>query len=305
MWRLRSRPVWFSADFLQRLRLLEFSREIWRRSREDNITGRAAQLAYYFLLALFPLLILLSTLLGFVLNEERGLHQELLTYAASVMPWSAYRLVYGTMSEVANQASGGTLSLGLVLSLWTASSGMQAVIDCLNIVYRVPRPRSFLRRRIVALTLTLALEILISVSLLLILAGNSLDGFLVALFGADWVLKPAWSVAQYLLAMALMLLTLVTIYRYAPNLAKPKEESVLPGAVVALLGWIAASAAFRLYLAHFRSFSNTYGSLGAVIALLLWLHLTALLLLIGGEVNAALSQISRDQGDHAPSRLDR
>jgi membrane protein len=266
----------------------ELLRNVVRSADKNDLPGRAAQLSFFFLLAIFPLLIFVSALLGYVFAAERDLHARLLQYLGAIMPWAAYELVRGTVNDIIAGTSGSKLSLGLILTLWTGSTGMVAVIEGLNIAYRVPEQRRWWRRRIVALALTVSMGLLALVAMTLITAGDALARLVGSIISANNLLVTTSALVQWTVAGCSMLIGLVVIYGFAPNLSDQGIEAVLPGATVALVGWLIASAAFRLYLAVFDSFSHTYGSLGAVMVLLLWLYLSAGSILVGGEVNSAV-----------------
>ncbi len=180
---------------------------------------------------------------------------------------------------------------------------MVAIIEGLNIAYRVPEKRPWWRRRVVALILTVCLGVLATLALGLILAGDGLAEFAASILAVKFILGATSAFAQWAIAVGCMLCALLVIYRFAPNLADQGVEAVLPGALVALGGWVLASSAFRIYLATFDSFSRTYGSLGGVIVLLFWLYLSAGSILVGGEVNSAIREaVKRSKKDNA-SRL--
>lgn len=266
----------------------ELIRDVIHGADEHDLLGRAAQLSFFFLLALFPLLIFVTALLGFFFAAKSDLHVRLLNYLGAVMPWSAFELVRGTVNDIVSGTSGRKLSVGLALTLWTGSSGMVAVIEGLNIAYRVPEKRQWWRRRLVALILTVCMGMLAIFAMTLITVGDQTTELLESLFPRVSLFVSTSTVVQWLVAIFAMLLGLLVIYRFAPNLKDQGVEAVLPGAVVALIGWLVASAAFRLYLSVFDSFSRSYGSLGAVMVLLLWLYLSAGSILLGGEVNSAI-----------------
>lgn len=267
--------------------------KVLRSADKNDLPGRAAQLSFFFLLAIFPLLIFVSALLGYVFAAERDLHARLLQYLGAIMPWAAYELLQGTVNDIVTGTSGSTLSLGLILTLWTGSTGMVAVIEGLNIAYRVPEQRRWWLRRIVALALTVSMGLLALVAMTLITAGDTLAELVGSIVSTNNLLVTTSALVQWAVAGGSMLIGLLIIYRFAPNLPDQGVEAVLPGAIVALAGWLAASAVFRLYLALFDSFSRTYGSLGAVVVLLLWLYLSAGSILLGGEVNSAIRTASR------------
>jgi membrane protein len=266
---------------------------VLRSSDEHDLPGRAAQLSFFFLLAIFPLLIFVSALLGYVFAAEQNLHARLLRYLGAIMPWAAYELVRETVNDIIAGTSGSKLSVGLILTLWTGSTGMVAVIEGLNVAYRVPEKRRWWRRRIVALTLTVCMGLLALVATTLTAAGDTVARLVGSVVSASNILVMTSALAQWTVAGFSMLIGLLIIYRFAPNLSDQGVEAVLPGAAVALVGWFAASAAFRLYLTVFDSFSRTYGSLGAVMVLLLWLYLSAASILLGGEVNSAIRAAGR------------
>ncbi len=263
---------------------------VWKRIDQDDVFGRAAQLSYYFVLALFPLLIFLSTLLGYFFAAEQGLYFRLIQYLGGVMPVAAFELLHGTLEEITKNTGTGKLTLGLVLTLWTASAGMEAIIEGLNVAYAVPEVRSRVLRRLVAIGLTIALGGLVAAALFLILASNAvaaLVGRYLPVLGrmGQWSTVPQW-----IIGLCFLLLALSLIFRFAPNLRHPRWEGNLPGAVLTLILWVLASGCLRLYLSTFETFNRTYGSLGAVIVLLIWLYFSGAAILIGGELNSVIWQ---------------
>lgn len=267
----------------------EFARWLWRRVWLDDIPGRAAQLSYYFLLSLFPLLICLSALLGFFFAAETKLEQHLLEYLGTMMPRSAFDIVRATANDLLERRGGGLLSFGLLVALWLASSGMEAVIEGLNVAFQVRETRPWWRRRLVALGLTVTIALLAGCALGLVLA-SGVGGRLLADFaglGNIWI--PLWRALQWIASVLFLLSAIALVYCFGPNLEeRRKTQVILPGAVVALIGWMTASVGLRVYLDNFSSFGRTYGSLGAVIALLLWLYLTGAALLLGAEINSGI-----------------
>jgi len=267
----------------------EFAEWLWKRIWVDDIPGRAAQLSYYFLLSLFPLLICLSGLLAYAFAAGAGLEQRLLGYLGSMMPSAATDVVRTALDDLLRERGGGKLSFGLLVALWLASSGMEAVIEGLNVAFQVKDARPWWRRRLVAMGLTTAFALLTGISVGLAIAGRWLGGNLMDLLGLSGLWLPAWRIARWVGTITFLLISICLVYRFGPNLGSRRRTQVrLPGAVLALLCWITASAGLRLYLDHFSAFGKTYGSLGAVIALLLWLYLTGAALLLGAEVNSGI-----------------
>jgi membrane protein len=267
----------------------EFAVRLWRRCWKDDVSGRAAQLSYYFLLSLFPLLICLSAILGYVFAAETRLEDRLFRYLGSIMPSSAFRVVRETADELLRTRGSGTLSFGLLMALWVASSGMEAIIEGLNAAFQVKEARPWWRRRLVALVLTVMVDVLVGGALALALAGSAGSRLLAEIIGFGRVWTPLWHATEFAGSMLLPLVAIALIYSFGPNLKARRESQVLlPGAVVALFCWVIASAGLRLYLDHFSSFGRTYGSLGAVIALLVWLYVSGMTLLLGAEVNSGI-----------------
>jgi membrane protein len=263
---------------------------------KDDVLGRAAQLSFYFLLALFPLLIFVSAVLGQVFAGNADLYRDLLSYLQNVMPISAYTLVRTTLDEIMSGSGGGRLSLSLLATLWTASSGMEAVINGLNVAYEVTERRPWWKRRIVAINLTILLAFISAVALLLGVFGGRIGAFVADRYGYGQLFGTFWVTVQFAFPPVFMLLVFTLIYRFAPNVRAHGWQALVPGAFVAVMLWMGATAMFRVYLVHFDSYSKTYGSLGAVIVLMLWLYLSGVAILIGGEVNCEIRKAAARAG---------
>ena len=267
----------------------DLAAQLWKRLFRDDLFGRAAQLSYYFLLAIFPLLIFVSAF-WYIFATQQALYLRLLFYLQSVMPAPAFDLLSGTLQEISQDEVGGKVTLGLVFSLWIASSGMEAIIEGLNRAYTVTEARPSWRRRLVALALTVSLGFLVMAAAFLILASRALA---VDIGGYFPIVEQAGNLStatQWIIGIFFLLSALTLIFRFAPNLRQPRLEACLPGAVLSLVCWLAASAGFKAYLFAFGTFARTYGSLGAVIVLLIWLYVSGAAILIGGELNSIIWQ---------------
>lgn len=278
------------------LRVRDLATRVWTAFDRNDDFGRAAQLAYYFILSLFPLLIVLSSLLGMAFASDLMLYERLLNYLATVMPPSAYDLVRTVITDITTGASGGKLSLGLIVTLWTASLGMEALIQGLNVAYEIREFRAWWRRRLLAIFLTLLLTFIASTSVTLIFWGDQIRDWLAGRWGFGWWFLMGWSVLQWLYVAVVALLALNIVYVFGPNLKQQRWQAIMPGSVVALFIWLAASTGFKIYLQYFDSYAKTYGSLGAIIVLLIWLYLSALCILAGGEVNSQILQAAARRG---------
>jgi membrane protein len=265
--------------------------------QEDDVFGRSAQLAYYFLLALFPLLLFSISVIGILLGSGTGLRHSLFNYLSQVLPGGAFQLVDSTISEVSTASSGGKVTFGLLAALWAASNGMGAITQALNVAYNVKETRPWWKQRLTAMGLTLNLSVLIISALVLVLYGGRLAYYVAGNYGFGEVFNITWKVLQWPIVVAFILLAFALIYYLAPDLHEQKWAWVTPGSVVGVGLWLVVSFGFKLYLHFFDSYSKTYGTLGAVIVLMLWLYLTGAAILVGGEVNSEIENAAAKEGD--------
>ena len=276
---------------------LELGKRVWSEIQEDKVFGRAAELSYYFLLALFPFLIFLTSVIGFVLGSGTGTRHMLFNYLARIMPPSAYQLISSTMYEVSAASSGGKLSFGLLAALWAASNGLTAITDSLNTAYDLNESRPWWKQRLVSIGLTMALSVLIIVALVLVVAGGKIAEWLAAHYGFGPVFPITWKIIQWPVIFACMVLAFALIYFFAPDFREQAWKWLTPGAAIGVVLWLLVSLGFRVYLYFFNSYSATYGSLGAVIILMLWLYFTGAAVLIGGEINSEIENAAAQQGE--------
>jgi membrane protein len=274
----------------------ELSVRVWNEIDKDDVLGRAAQLSYYFLLALFPLLIFISSLLGLLFAGNAELYHDLIEYLRRAMPASAYQLVRSTVDEITIASSGGKVSVGLLLTLWTASSGMDAIIIGLNIAYSVTEHRPWWRRRFVALNLTVLFATIAGMAAVIALFGGRIGAFVAVKYGYGDMFGRFWFALQYGFPPVFVFVMLTLIYRFAPNIRAHGWQALMPGALVGVAVWQTATALFRLYLSYFDSYSKTYGSLGTVIVLMLWLYLSSIAILVGAEVNSEIRKAAAQAG---------
>ena len=285
------------------LRWKELGKRVWTETNDDDVLGRSAQLAYYFLLALFPALIFLTAALGLVLESGSGLRTSLFNYLSQVMPGSAFQLVDTTISEIAGASGAGKLSFGLLATLWAASNGMGAITEALNVAYDVEETRPWWKRRLVAMVLTIALGVLVITALLLVLLGGKVADTLAVHYQLGGFFPIAWRILQWPIVFAFMVLSFALIYYLAPSVKDQDWKWLTPGSLIGVVLWLAVSFGFKTYLHFFDSYSTTYGSLGAVIILMLWLYLTGAAILIGGEINSEIEHAAAKAG--APDAKER
>ena len=282
---------------LRNITWFELGKRVWTEANNDRLFGRAAELSYYFLLALFPLLIFMTSAVGIVLGSDMGTRQQLFSYLARIMPPSAFELVNGTVLEVSQASSGGKLSFGLLAALWAASNGMSAITDSLNATYDIEEQRPWWKQKLVAITLTVALSILILSALMLVVAGGHIAEGIANAYGFGPAFAMVWKVIQWPIVFAFMILAFALIYYFAPDLREQKWAWLTPGAAIGVILWLLVSLGFRVYLSYFDSYSKTYGSLGAVIILMLWLYFTGAAVLIGGEINSEIENAAAESGE--------
>jgi membrane protein len=275
---------------------------VWRRTFHamigDNLLSRAAEMGYYFLFALFPMLVSASSILGLVARHASNIYLSLLHYLALVVPASAYKMIIDTFDQTTAAATSGKITLGLVAAIWSASVGFAAIQDGMNTVYKVTESRPYWKARGLAILVTLLLSLLVTLNLAVLLGGDLLarlvfleiSGHTLTLGHHALAIAAviALHLIQWTLASSLLLLQFNVIYYFAPDLKSKRWHWTTPGAVVGILGWVVSSLGLRVYLHFFNSFTITYGSLGGVIVLLTWFYITGLMLLLGAEINSEI-----------------
>jgi len=274
-----------------------FGKLLWTKVNTDDVLNRAAILSFYFLLALFPLLLFLIALLGSFADAGTELRHNLLTYLRAIVPVSASDLINTTVDEISKKSSGGKLSFGLLTSLWFASSGMGAIIEGLNVAYDVTETRPWWRRTLLAIVLTIALAVLIITALALMFYGSRIAEGIANHYDFGAAFTAAWAVLQWLFVLIFVFIAFVLIYFFAPDLHEQQLRWLTPGAAVGVILWLLVSFLFGSYLNFYNTYSVVYGSLGAVIILLLWFYLTGVTILIGGEVNSIIEHAAARAGD--------
>jgi membrane protein len=263
-------------------------KHVWTSSYEDGVYNRAAELAYFFFLSLFPGIIFVTTLLGFVFRSNVQLTGLLLHYLSATLPGSAFQLIRTVISEITRSSGSGKLTFGILAALWTANSGMNALEDALNAVYKVRESRPLWKTYGIALILTVLASLLIIAALTVFLYGGSLVQIASNAVGLKPVFYWSWKIAQWPIALFSVSLVASMVYYAAPNVKQRRWQWLSPGALFATLGWVAASGLLRLYFHLFTNYAKTYGSLGAVMVLLTWLYVTGTMLLLGAEVNMVI-----------------
>lgn len=275
------------------LSVAELGRRVWHEIGKDEITDRAAALGYYFLFALFPALLFLTSLLGML--PLTGLMERLIAYADRALPGDAGRIVGQTLAEIQAGARGGLLSFGVLAALWAGSNGMASVMTALNAAYGVDDARPWWKRRLLSIVLTFGFALFIVAALVLVVFGPQIAETVANGLGLGRVFALAWRLLNLPVVVVFVLLGIALVYYFAPA-AKQHWRWVTPGSVVGLVLWLGMSYGLRFYVANFADYGATYGSIGGVILLMLWLYLSGLVLLVGAEINAEIEHAAAERG---------
>jgi membrane protein len=263
----------------------------------DNCLGLAAQLAYYFFLALFPALLFLVALLS--LFPVENLLETITSTLSRVAPGEVIKIVQDQIIAIARDEKGGLLTLGMLGTIWSTSAGVSAIIDALNQAYDLRESRPWWKVKLLALGLTLALAVFILVSTTLVVAGPSLAETVARWFGLGQVFTWTWTILQWPVVFLLVSFAIAMVYYFAPD-AKQEWIWITPGSLVATFLWLVISLGFKIYVANFGSYNATYGTVGGVIVLLLWFYVSGFAVLVGAELNAEIEHASphgKDPGE--------
>jgi membrane protein len=285
---------------LRGLSIKEFGKKLWEKSNKDDVLGNAAQLAYYFLLALFPLLIFLASLLGYL--PIPNLFERIINSLDQVMPPEALKLISDNLKDIVSSERGGLLSFGILGAVWATSAGVSAIINQLNNVYDVEEGRPFWRVKLTALGLTVSLAVLILLASTLIFFGDFIGNWMIDKFGLSMVITVLWKIGKWLLSLAALFIALELIYYFGPDVEQ-EWKWITPGSVIAVIIWLLASFGLSFYVSNFGNYNATYGSLGAVIILMLWFYISGLIILLGGDINAVIeheSAMGKSLGEKVP-----
>jgi len=265
------------------LRAAHFIKRVYEESMRDDVLDGAAALGFYLTLAIFPTMIFLMALIPYLPISH--VDQAIMDLLAQALPQGAAAIFADVVHEVTSERRGGLVSLGLVTALWSASAGMYAVMQQLNKAYDVVEQRPFVRARATALGLTVLFAVLILGAFTLVVLGGVIQAWLGNRFGFSESLLDFFKAFRWVVIVLALLLGLSLIYYLGPNRAH-RYRFLTPGALVATVLLIASSSAFSLYTANFNNYSAVYGSIGAVIMLMLSLYIAGLVILVGAQINA-------------------
>jgi len=251
---------------------------------DDDITALAAQLTYYLLLSFFPFLLLLLSMLGY--SDLKS--TDVLVYLSKVIPKSTFDLVYNTVMSVFDSKSGNLISLSIIGVMMSGSSGFRAIIKGLNKAYDEKETRPYWEILVISILFMIGLAMVIIAAVALVVFGQMIGGIIVARLHVSSKFLLNWDIIRYLVTLIGMVFTFASLYHFTPCRRLTWRE-VMPGATFSTLGWLLSSLAFAYYVNNFNNYSSVYGGIGAVIVLMLWLYITSIIILLGGEINALLA----------------
>jgi membrane protein len=265
---------------------------LYEKAFYEDIFSRAAQVAFYFSFAIFPLLLFLITLFGIILESADDFRLDMFRWLRQIMPFSAYKLVESTITEVMNASSGGKLTIGLLIAIWSASAGIDSLRIALNGVYDLKETRWWWTTKAISIALTIGLAVLIFIALGIIFYGSHLIVWTLSLISVPIPSPFFLRILQWVTIFVVLLLAFVMLYVVCPNHSPRQWKFVTPGSLIGIILWVLFSSGFRTYLQYFDTYAKTYGSLGAMIILMFWLYLTALVILTGGAINAIFEEFA-------------
>lgn len=265
----------------------QFLKHLYSRMMDADVFGLAAQLAYFFLLSLFPFLLFLVTLVGYFPIDEDYLISFLDAYA----PAEIINLIESNLTRIVNVQNGSLLSLGIIGTLWSASNGVNAITKAMNKAYDVEEDRSFILARLISILLTVAMVVVISVALLLPVFGQVIGSYLFSFIGLSETFINLWITSRWIVSSAVFLIVFITLYTLAPNM-KVKIRHTVWGALFATISWQLVSLGFSYYVSSIGNYSATYGSLGTIIVLMIWFFISGIIIITGGVINATVKKMS-------------
>jgi membrane protein len=296
-------PVIVFAYFRIPLTWRELARRTVVDALEDDCPGLAAQLAFYFFLAVFPALLFVVALLGYLPIDTHLI--AAVDELEAFLPPEILGFLRTQLDAALTGGHGGLLTIGVLGAIWSSSSAVTAIITALNRAYDIAEWRPWWKRRLVALVITVALAVFVASAFAFVVGGADLASFVASRLGLGTVLTTVWTAVQWAMALVLVVVAVDLVYYFAPNSDTPFVW-VTPGALLATLLWLLTSLGFKVYVENISNYSAVNGTVGAVIVLLLWFYLSGFALLVGAELNAEIDKAlhpNRTQAMGAPKKI--
>ena len=266
-------------------KVIQFGKELFQRIDEADVFGLSAQLAYFFLLSLFPFLLFLVTLIGYLPIDNRAIIDILSAY----LPTEVTKMIESNLTHIMTNRNGGLLSLGIIGTLWSASNGMNAIKKSFNKAYKVEKNQLFITSRIISIGLTFAMIAVIAVALLLQVFGKVIAENLYGIFNFSVDFLQVWDGLRWVISSLVFFVVFLFLYVLAPNI-KVKWKDAMWGTLFATVSWQLTSLGFSYYVNTLGNYSATYGSLGTVIILMIWFYLSGIIITTGGVINAFVAE---------------
>jgi membrane protein len=272
-----------------------------REFNADHLTDLAAALTYYGVLAIFPMLVVIVSLVGLL---GPSVSQSLIHNLSTVAPGTTKQILTNAIENIQRDrgASGVAFVIGLVAAMWSASGYVAAFMRASNVVWDVKEGRPFYKTMPVRLVVTLITVVLLTVSAAAVVFTGSLAGKLGNLIGVGSTAVQVWDIAKWPVLALIVVVILAMLYYTGPNVRQPGFRWVTPGGILAVVLWVLASAAFAFYVANFSSYNKTYGALASVVIFLVWLWITNIVILLGAELNAEIERGRQIEGGHPAER---
>ncbi len=267
---------------------------------DDDVLGLAAQLAYYFFLALFPALLFLVAVASFF--PLKDLMNQILDALNRFAPTEVLNIVKAQMKQIALNKNGGLLTIGFLATIWSASSAVSATMSALNAAYDIAESRPYWKAKLTAIGLTIAGGIFVLLSFALVVVGPKMAGPFANWVGLGHAFAVFWQIIQWPIVFVLIVIAMGFMYYFGPD-AEQRWEWITPGSLLATILWIVSSLGFRFYVTNFQNYNATYGAIGAVIVAMLWFYITGIAILIGAEINAVIEHAApwgKNPGEKKP-----
>lgn len=275
--------------------------QLVHRFSANNVPGSGAQLTYFLILSLFPFLMVLLNIVSYTPLGREDVILDMIQY----MPTEIQDIIKTFHDDVVGSSSQGFLSIAAIAGLWTASTGVKAVINAINRAYDYAENRSFIKIKGMSLLFTIILILMIIIVFITLVAGELIGTLVSDFLGIEDLFITIWNYLRFIIPLLFMILTFALLYKYSPNIDNRYSvplKTTLPGAIFASLSWIVLSLLFSFYVSNFGNYAVTYGSLGGVIVMLVWLFISSIVIVLGGELNATLECLRLNDYKPVPDR---
>lgn len=260
------------------------------RFKDDNVSSIGSQLAYYLVLSIFPFLIFLLNMVQFTPLASTDVLNSIVT----VLPEDAQKMITDIVIGIIDGSSGTLLSISVLAGLWTASSGIMHLLKAINKAYDYKEHRSFVALKLISMVFTLVLALVIVLVFGSLIFGEVIGQKLFEFVNISSTFEIVWPILRIGISLIFMIITFTLLYKFGPSFPKGSRTSfkeALPGSIFVTLGWVGASLLFSFYVNNFGKYSVTYGSLGGIIVFLIWLYISSIIIVLGGEVNATVEYL--------------